>query len=106
MSSHRRVAVCRTSLERPLYHVKFKVAKELVQRGRAEFIGDDDRAIRLIQIDPVAASSIVINGNRQGGVYERAAIERNRQYVPGGLMRNEHKPAPFMSCSGAKVGHQ
>jgi len=74
----------------------------LVGNGYAEVTGD--RSIRLfpkkIAISHETATSY------QGDAYFAAAIDKNAQFVQGGLTRHEHQPAMVSRYQGAKVGHQ
>jgi hypothetical protein len=103
-SNNKRIAVYAPDLISPIRHLKYRDAKGLVDRGRAEFI--DPLSIRLIEPNVVATSSSLINGNKQGAVYELAAIDKNPQYFDGGLTRTEHQPAKFSPWKGARIGHQ
>lgn len=104
MGCNNRIAVYGQVASEPHCHYKFKRAKELVDRGKAEFI--NSRSIRVIVKPQIAPSSTLLGNSGQGKNYERCAIEPKRQIVQGGLVRTEVRPAPTSRFQGAKVGHQ
>jgi hypothetical protein len=92
--------------DKPWYYIKRENASEIVVTGKAVWL--DKHAIQLQETHrDVAVSSVAVSkSNRQGAIYELAAIDKNRQYYSGGLNRTEKQPRSFVPMAGAKVGHQ
>jgi hypothetical protein len=103
MCCNTKISVYRAGDNRPFWSMKQKAAMRLVLEGRADFI--EAKAIRLKSPAIVAKSSALIGAGNQGETYELSAIEKHCHIVQGGLTRNEHQPAQFSPCKGARVGH-
>lgn len=94
-----RYAVYRPGEDKPFRYEKWKLAEDLLRRGRATLISP--RAIRLVVPDIAARSSeLIVRGVPYG------ALDVNATFVQGGLARTEKKPQRFSIAQGAKVGHQ